>query len=307
MAYLPESTVFDSGIYQLETTDPAGAGPNGILNVPLKGLANRTKYLKGITDEVVSARGTYASIKARFDALTPIDEANQNALMGMLLEALGLAGLANKEVLKERTKRKQTGVIKLSNKGVISGCVVSKSTTANRNLSCAAGTIFARGQVFPFFGEENGAIVPSNESQASKTCYAYIVFGTDGTLDFSTTPLGEIVPVGGIPLYMVTIPAGNNGQNDPNLSNVTLSSVRRMEANFPKYYSTPLYANVVLPYALPDTDYAINLDLVSISGSASYQRGEVYPMDRNVNGFKIYFDGVADDLTIRWELSKPEL
>jgi hypothetical protein len=30
-------------------------------------------------------------------------------------------------------------------------------------------------------------------------------------------------------------------------------------------------------------------------------------MDRNTNGFKIYYNGVADDLLIRWEISKPSL
>ena len=306
MAYLSESAVFDSGIYQLETTDPAGGGPNGILNTPLKGLANRTKYLKAFADEVQTARGSYATIKARFDALTPIDEENQNALMGALMEGIGLAGIANKEALKERTQRRQTGEILLTNKGIISGCAVTKSTTATRNLSCAAGVVFAKGQLFPFIGETNGALVPTNEGQSSQTCYAYLLFAQNGDIDFAVTPLGQAVPSGGIPLYLVTVPAGNNGQNDPNLANVTLTSVRRIEGNFPTFYSTPLFGNVVLPYTLPDANYAITLDVISMTGSV-FQRGEVYPMDRNVNGFKIYYNGEADDMLIRWEISKPRL
>ena len=306
MAYLPENPVWGAGIYQLETTDPAGAGPNGIINLPTKEVANRLAYLKIYADEVKSSRGSYSNLKARLDSLTPIDEESQNANTGALLEAIGAAGVANKEILKEHTQRKQTGVILLSNKGIISGCAVTKSTTATRNLSCGVGKVFAKGQIFPFFGEDNGAIVPDNDSQNSQTCYAYIYFKDDGSLEFAATPLGQLVPVGGIPLYLVTVPAGNNGQNDPNLTNVTLSSVRRIEENFPKYYGTPLYANVVLPYALPDPDYAVSLDIVNITGSG-YQRGEIYPMDRNVNGFKIYYNGVADDLTIRWEISKPGL
>jgi hypothetical protein len=105
---------------------------------------------------------------------------------------------------------------------------------------------------------------------------------------------------------MVTVPAGNNEQIDAQLSSVTLASVRRVESNFPVFYGTPLYANVTLPFPLPDADYAISLDVVSITGSG-FQRGEVYPLDRNVNGFKIAYNGVADDLVIRWEISKPGL
>jgi hypothetical protein len=188
----------------------------------------------------------------------------------------------------------------------MSGCTVSKSTTATRNLSCAAGTVFAKGQLFPFFEEVNGAAVPSNTSESQKTCYAYLYFKADGTIEFATTALGETVPIGGIPLYLITVPAGNTDSSDPNLANVTLSSVRRMEANFPTYFSTALYANVVLKYPLVNSEYAIDLDLMSIDGSG-YQRGDIYPMDRNVNGFKIYYNGVADNLQIRWTISKPDL
>jgi hypothetical protein len=306
MAYLTETAAWGAGIYQIETTDPIGGGVNGIVNLPAKEVANRLKYLKAYADEVLNARGTYANLLARLDSLGAIDEGTQNASLGAVAEAIGEAGLANREILKERTVRKQTGVITLTNKGIISGCAVTKSTTATRNLSCAAGTVFAKGQIFPFFEEVNGAAVPSNNTEAQKTCYAYLYFKSDGALEFATTAPDETVPAGGIPLYLITVPAGNTDSIDPNLANVTISSVRRLEANFPTYFSTALYANVSLKYPLTNTDYAITLDVIGIDGSG-YQRGDVYPMDRNVNGFKIYYNGVADNLQIRWEISKPDL
>jgi hypothetical protein len=306
MAYLPETPQWGAGIYQLESTDPAGGGPNGILNLPLKAIANRLAFLKQFSDEMEDAKGDFDSLLDRMESFTPIDIQSQNANMGAILEAIGLAGIANQEIQKERTQRKQTGTILLTNKGIINGCAVTKSSSAARNLSCARGTVFAGGQLFPFFGEENGAAVPSNEGQTEKTCYAYLYFDADGTLEFSVTPLDQMVPSNGIPLYMVTVPAGNNEQNDSNLSNVVLSSVQRIESNFPAFYNNPLYANVSLPFPLPDADYAISLDVISITGSIS-QRGEIYPMDRNVNGFKICYNGIADDLLILWEISKPSL
>ena len=54
MANLNEIVQYDSGIYQIETTDPVLGGPNGITNVPLKSLANRTSYLKKHVDDLES-------------------------------------------------------------------------------------------------------------------------------------------------------------------------------------------------------------------------------------------------------------
>ncbi|MDF1687312.1 MAG: hypothetical protein P1U50_11030 [Parvibaculaceae bacterium] len=50
MANLSEETVWEEGIYQLETTDPVLGGPDGIDNRQAKELANRTQYLKAQTD-----------------------------------------------------------------------------------------------------------------------------------------------------------------------------------------------------------------------------------------------------------------
>lgn len=54
MANVPESASYDAGIYQLETGDPVLGGASGIANAQAKGLANRTAYLKGISDALVA-------------------------------------------------------------------------------------------------------------------------------------------------------------------------------------------------------------------------------------------------------------
>ena len=46
MANLTELTNYESGIYQIEVTDPVQGGPDGISNLQAKQLANRTNYLK---------------------------------------------------------------------------------------------------------------------------------------------------------------------------------------------------------------------------------------------------------------------
>lgn len=61
MANLPESSTFDAGVYQIETTDPVIGGPSGVTNTPLKNLANRTKYLKDHVDALEATRAPLAS------------------------------------------------------------------------------------------------------------------------------------------------------------------------------------------------------------------------------------------------------
>ncbi len=46
MANIAETSNWDEGIYQIETTDQVIGGSNGISNKQAKGLANRTKWLK---------------------------------------------------------------------------------------------------------------------------------------------------------------------------------------------------------------------------------------------------------------------
>jgi hypothetical protein len=50
MANLPESTVYQAGIYQWEVTDPATGGATGIATLPLRQLADRTNWLKSKVD-----------------------------------------------------------------------------------------------------------------------------------------------------------------------------------------------------------------------------------------------------------------
>jgi len=52
---LTESEIFEPEIYQLEITDDAIGGENGVLNLPHKQLANRTKWLKAAIDAIVGA------------------------------------------------------------------------------------------------------------------------------------------------------------------------------------------------------------------------------------------------------------
>lgn len=73
MANLSESTTYEAGIYQLEATDPidAGTAGSGISNLQAKQLANRTNYLKSVSDDLV-AKGLRFSGQVAITATTTV-------------------------------------------------------------------------------------------------------------------------------------------------------------------------------------------------------------------------------------------
>jgi hypothetical protein len=55
MANLTELNEFTAGVYQIETTDPVLGGADGITNLPMKALVNRTRWLKNQVDALALA------------------------------------------------------------------------------------------------------------------------------------------------------------------------------------------------------------------------------------------------------------
>jgi len=82
MANLAETATWETGIYQIEETDPVQGGANGVDNLPHKHLANRSLWLKQDHDtvkgEVVTARGSYGNLNARLDALETQTQQGEN-------------------------------------------------------------------------------------------------------------------------------------------------------------------------------------------------------------------------------------
>ncbi|NOK40830.1 hypothetical protein C7296_05015 [Burkholderia thailandensis] len=59
MTDLVESSTWTPGIRQFETSDPVEGGPDGIDNLPLRQLANRTRFLKDAHDALAGAQNPY--------------------------------------------------------------------------------------------------------------------------------------------------------------------------------------------------------------------------------------------------------
>lgn len=284
MASLPEVSEWSAGIYQFEVNDPIEGGASGIDNLPLKQLANRTKFLK-----------------AALDALAPFDASAQDSLWAALKFSLEQAGLANHGVKALRQQAQQEGELTITNRGVVSGCTISKSVTATRNLHIAAGICFAKGRRFAVSAAENTASVPANLTASAQTVYAYLA-PVAGIYKLSVTAAGESLPAGGIKIYNVVIPAGSSDGTDPNLTAVTLSDTRRLEPMFPiGLDNVPAFSAVL--NKLNANDFRLTFDLVSAVG-APCPSDAVLVTSRATNGFTVQLASAADDVVIRWRASK---
>lgn len=306
MANVTENATWEGGIYQIETTDPVLGGPNGIANVQAKQLANRTKYLKARADQVDDAKGSHASLTARMASIEAATEAlgpdAQDASLAAIKFAIDQAALANAGVRALHQFAQQEGVMTIPNRGVVSGCVVTKSTTAARNLHISAGICFAKGNKFAVADGNNAASVPSNTGSGAVTVFAYLFQDASGFWRLAVTAIGQAVPEGCIRLYNLTVPANSTDATDPNLATVTLTDVRRVESGFPLMLDNPAQVSPQIA-ALPNSDYHITFDVLSASGAPANAASLVVASRAN-NGFTVRLAAAADNVVARWRLSR---
>ena len=91
---ITETSEWTPGIYQLEENDVAEAGPDGILNQPIKDLAARTNYLKKLITELqptVPGTEKYDELLEKINAL---DSAKENNRINHLERLMANAYLA---------------------------------------------------------------------------------------------------------------------------------------------------------------------------------------------------------------------
>ena len=264
------------------------------------------KRLASRENEINNARGGEANLGTRLNKLASsvsgqTEEADNNKVT-TLLYALQMAALANSGVASLRTVAQQQGEFVIENRGLIRGCQASKSTTATRNLNFTEGACFAQGRIFSVSGTDNAASVPSNPSGAPVTVRAYLFQDANKVWRPAVTPVGTDVPPGSITLYQLTIPAGNTDATDPNLNNVTLTSVRRFESQFPSMLDSPPSVYVAIN-TLGASDYHLEFDVVSAQG-APCGSDAVVAHSRATNGFTVELHSAADNVRLRWKLSR---
>ncbi len=304
MANVTETPTYTAGVYQLETTDPIIGGADGISNIQAKQLASRTAYLKVRTDQVDDAKGDFDSIGERIDAVQEMAEAvgpeMSNAVTGALKFALDQAAQANAGIRFLRNVWTQSGWLILTNRGVIFGCSVSKSTTATRNLNLSGGRCFAGGQEWPVANGPNAASVPSNTGSGSIQVVAYLYPEGYYNYALAVTAENEDVPENGIPIYNLVIPAGNTDSTDPGLTSVTITDIRRVEPDYPGLFDQAARA-VTYIAEVPYDFYHLSLFAMSIDRMPErLPSTAVNQLGWARNGFTVELQSHEDNVIVFW-------
>lgn len=223
----------------------------------------------------------------------------QNNLIATVLEAMDLAALANRELDRFRRVRIQEGETIIYNRGIITGCTITRKAANVRILSLALGRLFIHGRSYSVAANTDATSVPPNPGGSSATCYVYLYIDVNGAVQCQCTPLNTAVPSTGLVIYTIAVPAGSTGDSDA----FTITDARRLCAMWPNVFVYPSYALISLPYVLPDANYAVHLDVVSCEGGRQ-QIGALEVEDRLTNGFKIFLAGAADAVKIRYHVQR---
>lgn len=233
--------------------------------------------------------------------LDVIDMSLQNMSISAIKYALDQAALANYGVRALRQQAQQEGAFTIQNRGVVSGCALSKSNNDTRKLNLAAGVCFANGRSYSVAAANNAAYVPQNTTGGSVTVFAYLK-PASGIYTLAVTAIGAALPSDAIKLYNVVIPNNSTDATDQYLANVTLTDTRRIEARFPLLLDSPASVSPVLR-DLSANDYRLDFDVVSAVGAPCEAKCCVVS-SRATNGFTVLLASAADDVTVRWKASK---
>lgn len=299
MANLTETTTWENGIYQIETTDPVLGGPNGIANIQAKQLANRTKWLKQFADELTSARGTYSNLTDRlnqYDAYTP---ENQNNILSFSLYSLELLNTLSQEIENIEKRLIIQGYSFIKNKYVISGFVLTKADIRALHLS-KTGTVTSgnfstakiNGETITLIDDDYHVSVPTNETSQPKTYYAYLKKQTNNSY---RVDLSQSIPDDALLLYTLNIPANDTASN---LNNVTLTDNRIIQDDN-SWISTFIPSSYVsLPFNLLNNNYSVLIEIESATNISSI--GRIAVKNKATNGFTLEMLGSADNVKVKW-------
>ncbi len=144
MANLSETPNYDSGIYQIETTDPVLGGPTGIANAQAKSLANRTAFLKLQIDQLNSGTLTPSWIASqsyvqgelqKLDSKQSVRAATtQNTTLSGVQTIDGVAlAVGDRVLVKDQTNANQNGIY------LVAAAAWARSTDADSGTKLTSG------------------------------------------------------------------------------------------------------------------------------------------------------------------------
>jgi len=234
-----------------------------------------------------------------------LDTVLNEIFSGMSL-SLDEASVANKEILKTLDQRNQTGIATIYNRGVVKGCVASKSADSTRNISLSSGLVYMHGRLIAVPELINTANVPPNTGSVAKDSYLFLWEDINGDIQVDCTTLDTQPPENSITLYRINVPAGSTEATDPYIGNCTLNDVRVLEPKYPTLLANAPLIYVPLEFDLLDDEYLVQLDILDFEGGG-FQLGYCYVGDRASNGFSIYLNGTADKVRVRYNVLKNKL
>ena len=215
--------------------------------------------------------------------------------------ALEQAALANYGVKALNKINQQQGEFTLYNNGMVSGGVLSITGTARR-CSITAGVCFLDGR--KYFVPAQDSITSAAYTAAAGLVvdlYLYLSNGIPVLGMGNASPGGATAPVGSIKLASLTIPPDSL---DAALVGAVISSrICPTEPHYPVSVGTPAAYAVPLANVLPDTNYTVEFEVLSSVGSPCDER-HLKVTARNTNNFIVTLFAAADDVVVRWKLSR---
>ena len=225
----------------------------------------------------------------------------KNASGAHLLFLTNHIGMIEKERKIDSEVRNQTGIVTLQNRGIIKGCNISVSQDATRNINISDGVCFKSGCIIPVDAQKNGADITENKT--SETAYCFIYLNENGEL--TSTGLNEPLPENTVKLYKAVVPAGSTEETAARLEGVSFTDLRRIEKNYPHFYSNPEITYIQLLKELETDRYQIDLTVLKYEGS-DFGLGDVKIKSQASNGFSVFTTGIADNIELRWNICKKQ-
>lgn len=223
MANLPELEQFDAGIYQIETSDPVLGGPEGTTNLPLKNLANRTKWLKKHVDDLESGSTVPTNVATKTYVADEINKLDgKQSVRAATTANIALAGTqvidgvnlvsGDRVLVKNQNTASENGLYLVQGSGWI------RTTDADASAEVTPGLVVA---------VEEGTL--QGDTIWKLTTNAPIVLGTTG-LTFTDVTAGY-APIAS-PAFTGTPTAPTPAQFDETGKLATMEALQRAIGNF---------------------------------------------------------------------------
>ena len=199
--------------------------------------------------------------------------------------------------------KKVSGSVTLYNKYVVEGLIVSK-TAGSRKLTVSKTGTYTAGNTSHFYADgadryfkdaQTNVTVPTNTGSSAATYYACLQRNAT-TKEYALVVVNAAAAASLLKLYSITVPAGDNKAD---LTNVTLTSVRRIEAKGEVQYSSTPTVSVSLGASLSAMG-AVSFDVLAspISASPLQGVGDIIVTSKTSDGFVLSITGTADNVVI---------